>query len=319
MRELTACCDWQEGALVAAEAKSAARCIVLTRAQGQNERLRAELLKSLGAATRIVELPCVEFREAGETAALDDAIRALDSFDWMLFTSQNAARYFGRRMRALGIEPSRERKTRVGAIGPATAEAAAGEGFTVQFVPRAGTGRTFAGCFKDSIRSVAGMEVKNPVASFLRDVRGMKILIPRSDLALHDRGAADWTEALRDAGAQVETVTAYKTGAPTALAGARLTEILNEGVDCVVFASPSAFQNFAGAAGAESLQHFSRGAIFAAIGPTTASAIRAAGMRCEIESPEPNPKTLAGAIAARLSGLSAAKPAAATQQGAKLR
>jgi len=304
---------------VATEAKSAARCIVLTRAQGQNERLRAELLKSLGAGTRIVELPCVEFREAGETAALDDAIRALDSFDWILFTSQNAARYFGRRMRALGIEPSRERKTRVGAIGPATAEATSAEGFSVTFVPPAGTGRTFAGCFKDSIRSVAGMEVKNPVALFLSDVRGMKILIPRSDLGLHERGAADWTEALRDAGANVQTVTAYKNCAPKALAGPGLVEILQQGVDCVVFASPSAFQNFAGAAGAESLQHFSRGAIFAAIGPTTASAIRAAGMRCEIEASEPNPKSLAGAIAARLSGLGAAKPAVPSQRGARIR
>lgn len=304
---------------MAAEAKSAARCIVLTRAQGQNERLRAELLKSLGAGTRIVELPCVEFREAGETAALDDAIRSLDGFDWILFTSQNAARYFGRRMRALGVEPSRERKTRMGAIGPATAEAAAGEGFLVNFVPPAGTGRTFAGCFKDSIRSVAGMEVKNPVAAFLRDVRGMKILIPRSDLGLRDRGATDWSEALRDAGAQVETVTAYKTCAPNALAGARFAEILKQGADCVVFASPSAFQNFAGAAGVEGLQHLSRGAVFAAIGPTTASAIRAAGMRCEIESSEPNPKSLAGAIAARLSGLGAAKVPMPPQQGAKLR
>jgi len=304
---------------VAAEAKSASRCIVLTRAQGQNERLRAELLKLLGAGMRIVELPCVEFREASETAALDDAVRSLDSFDWILFTSQNAARYFGRRMRALGIEPSRERKTRVGAIGPATAEAASAEGFSVTFVPPAGTGRTFAGCFKDSVRSVAGLEVKNPVASFLRDVRGMKILIPRSDLGLRDRGATDWSEALRDAGAQVETVTAYKTCAPNALAGDRLSEILNEGVDCVVFASPSAFQNFAGAAGAESLQHFSRGAIFAAIGPTTASAIRAAGMRCEIEASEPNPKSLAGAIAARLSGVSAAKPAVLRQREGRVR
>ncbi|HEU5411052.1 MAG TPA: uroporphyrinogen-III synthase [Candidatus Acidoferrales bacterium] len=310
---------------MAAEAKSAGRCIVLTRAQGQNERLRAELVKLLGAGTRIVELPCVEFREAGETAALDDAIRALDSFDWILFTSQNAARYFGRRMRALGIEPSRERKTRAGAIGPATAEAAAAEGFSVSFVPPGGTGRTFAGCFKDSVRSVAGMEVKNPVASFLRDVRGLKILIPRSDLALRDRGATDWTETLRDAGANVETVTTYKTGAPEALAGPQLAEILRQRVDCVVFASPSAFENFVRAAGTEALEDFSRGAIFAAIGPTTASAIRAAKMRCEIEAAEPNPKSLAGAIAARLSALksdaksAASTPQGAMQQGAKVR
>lgn len=306
---------------MATEAKSAARCIVLTRAQGQNERLRAELLKALGSGTRIIELPCVEFSESSETAALDDSIRAMDSFAWILFTSQNAARYFARRMRALGIEPSqREWKTQVGAIGPATAEAATAEGFSVDFVPPAGTGRTFAGSFKDSIRSVAGMEVKNPVAAFLRDVQGMKILVPRSDSALRDRGAADWTEALRDAGAKVETVTAYKTRASKELAGGQLDGVLHESVDCFVFASPSAFENFVAAAGLENLRELSRGAIFAAIGPTTASAIRRAGFRCEIESPEPNPKVFAQAITEHLSGSHRqGNASAALRRGARTR
>lgn len=305
---------------MAIEAKTAPKRIVLTRARGQNERLRAELLKALGSGTQVVALPCVEFSEAGETAALDDAIRAIDTFDWILFTSQNAARYFAGRMRALGMEPSqREWKTRIGAIGPATAEAANAESFTVDFVPPAGTGRTFAGCFKDSVRSVAGMEVKNPVASFLRDARGMKILVPRSDLALRDRGAADWTEALRDAGANVETVTAYRTCAPKELAG-DLVEALREGADCFVFASPSAFENFGKAAGAERLQQLSRGVIFAAIGPTTASAIRASGLRCDIESPDPNPRSLAQSIAKHLSDSGHAAIASTTsRQGTRTR
>ncbi len=305
---------------MATEAKSSPKRIVLTRARGQNERLRAELLKALGSSAQVIALPCVEFSEAGETAALDDAIRTIDTFDWILFTSQNAARYFARRMRALGMEPGqREWKTRIGAIGPATAEAANAESFTVDFVPPAGTGRTFAGCFKDSVRSVAGMEVKNPVASFLREAQGMKILVPRSDLALRDRGAADWTEALRDAGAKVETVTAYRTCAPKELA-VQFDEALRGGADCFVFASPSAFQNFAKAAGAERLQQLSRIGIFAAIGPTTASAIRASGVQCDIESPDPNPKSLAQSIARHLSDSGhRAIDSTTSRQGARVR
>lgn len=305
---------------MASEQKSVQKRIVLTRASGQNEILRAELLKQLGNATQVFELPCVEFREPDETAALDDAIRSLADFAWIFFTSQNAVRYFAQRMRALGAPPQNLPKTvSVGAIGPATAEAASSGGFSVAFVPAAGTGRTFAASFKDSVRSAAGMEVKNSTAAFLRGVAGMKILIPRSDLALRDRGVADWTEALSAAGAKVITVTAYKTCAPQSLSGVLLSEILRDSADCLVFASPSAFENFANAAGAENLRRLSHQSAFAAIGPTTAATIRAAGLRCAIESAEPNPKRLAQAIAAQLMPGAAAVPgtAAATRQTAK--
>jgi uroporphyrinogen-III synthase len=299
---------------------AAARRIVITRAPRQNESLRAELTKALGANARIIELPCVEFREPDNTAALDNAIRSISDFAWILFTSQNAARYFARRMRTLGTEPGQKGKPhpRVAAIGPATAEATSAEGFPVDFVPSPGTGRSFAGSFKDSVRSVAGMEIKNPTAGFLRGVAGMKILVPRSDLALRDRGATDWTEVLREAGAEVTAVAAYETCAPRTLAGPQFAEIVRNGADCFIFTSPSAFENFAGAAGADGLQLLARTSAFAAIGPTTAAAIRSAGVSCAIESTEPDPKMLAGAVASWLkSGRRTATATNLASEGAK--
>lgn len=277
------------------------RRIVITRAPGQNESLRAELKNAFGATAHIIELPCVEFREPEDTAALDGAIRAMNDFAWILFTSQNAARYFARRMRALGASPAQVAKSRprIAAIGPATAEATSAEGFSVDFVPSPGTGRSFASSFKDSVRSVAGMEVKNATAGFLRGVAGMKILVPRSDLALRDRGATDWTEVLREAGAEVTTVAAYQTCSPRALGGAQFAEVMRDGADCFVFASPSAFENFARAAG-DNLKRLAQMSILAAIGPTTAAAIRAAGVACAVESTEPDAKLLAEAIVSYL-------------------
>lgn len=279
--------------------------IVITRAPGQNENLRAELKSAFGAAVRIIELPCIEIREPDDTAALDDAIRAMNDFAWILFTSQNAARYFAHRMRVLGANPAHVAKShlRIAAIGPATAEATSAEGFSVDFVPTPGTGRSFAGNFKDSVRSVAGMEVKNATAGFLRGIAGMKILIPRSDLALRDRGATDWTEVLREAGAEVTAVVAYQTCSPKMLDGSRLAEVVRDGADCFVFASPSAFENFARAAGFENLKRLSRTSVFAAIGPTTAGAIRAAGVACGVESTEPDAKLLAEAIVSYLKSM----------------
>lgn len=279
--------------------------IVITRALGQNESLRAELKNAFGTTAHIIELPCVEFREPEDTAALDGAIRAMNDFAWILFTSQNAARYFARRMRALGANPAQigKARPRIAAIGPATAEATSAEGFSVDFVPSPGTGRSFASSFKDSVRSVAGMEVKNATAGFLRGIAGMKILVPRSDLALRDRGATDWTEVLREAGAEVTTVAAYQTCSPRALGGAQFAEVIRDGADCFVFASPSAFGNFARAAGVDNLRRLSQSSLFAAIGPTTAAAIRAVGVACAVESTEPDAKLLAEAIVSYLKSM----------------
>ncbi|HVA72056.1 MAG TPA: uroporphyrinogen-III synthase [Candidatus Limnocylindrales bacterium] len=276
--------------------------IVITRAPGQGEDLREEL--SRGAGAHVIELPCVEFRELEETAELDRAIRALRDFAWLLFTSQNAARFFARRVRVLGFDPAQlhEPRPRVAAIGPATAEAAMAEGFFMDFVPDAGTGRSFAGNLKACVRSVAGMEVKNSSVAFVREVAGMKILVPRSDLALRDRGAADWTDVLREAGAEVIAVACYRTCMPESLAGPQLDQMRRERADCFVFASPSAFENFAKSVGPEDLRRFASASVFAAIGPTTAAAIRSAGVRCAIESAEPNTKSLIEAMAAYFQG-----------------
>lgn len=286
--------------------------VVVTRAPGQGEDLRAELR---GAGAHVIELPCVEFRDLEETGELDVAIGKLSGFAWLLFTSQNAARFFARRTRALGFDFARlpAPRPRIAAIGPATAEAARAAGFPVDFVPDAGTGRSFAGNFKDCVRSVAGMEVKNPVVGFVHGAAGLKILVPRSDLALRDRGATDWTEALREAGAEVTAVPAYRTCMPESLAGPQLERIRFERVDCFIFASPSAFENFAKSVGPEDLRRFASASAFAAIGPTTASAIRAAGVRCAIESAEPNSKALIEAICQHFS----ASARQSTREGVK--
>lgn len=277
---------------------AAVKRIILTRAPGQNESLRAELEKAFGSNGRVIEMPCVEFREPEDTMALDSAIRSIDDFAWILFTSQNAARYFARRMRALATQFGQTGKPcpRIAAIGPATAEAAFAEGFSVDFVPPAGTGRSFAGNFRDSVRSVAGMEVKNPTAGFLRGIAGMKILVPRSDLAVRDRGATDWTEVLREAGADVTAVAAYQTCAPRTLGGSQWAEVMRAGADCFVFASPSAFENFARAAGTDHLRRLAQSSVFAAIGPTTAAAIRSAGIVCAVQSRGPDSRLLAETI-----------------------
>ena len=65
--------------------------VLLTRAIEQTRDLKQRLEK-LGAI--VLLLPAVSFSPPVDTVELDRAIQALASFDWILFTSTNAVRFF---------------------------------------------------------------------------------------------------------------------------------------------------------------------------------------------------------------------------------
>ena len=121
---------------------------------------------------------------------------------------------------------------------------------------------------------------------------GRRVLLPRSD-----RGDDRVPAALREIGANVTEVIAYRTGAPAALDPAILGRIRGGEVDVVVFASPSAFHNFRDAIGAAEMARLSARVQFVAIGPTTARAIRQSGARVGVEAEEASAAGLAAALA----------------------
>lgn len=237
--------------------------VILTRAHEQSGALVRALEKS-GAIVSV--LPCVEFCEAEEFALLDDELLRLHEFNWLVFTSQNAVKFFSRRLRELRCDPINlsEPRPRVAAIGPATHDAAIRGGWDVELI--------IAG-----IRS--GAEFAGKMA---HRVEGKKILLPQSDLA-----APHIAERLREAGATVTSVVAYRTCVPKSLEGEQIDRIRREGADVIVFASPSALRNFAQAVGREAFTRFGERSAFAAIGPTTARAIRDAGVPVAMEAAKP--------------------------------
>jgi uroporphyrinogen-III synthase len=93
---------------------------------------------------------------------------------------------------------------------------------------------------------------------------------------------------------------------PESLQGSELERVQRDGADVFVFASPSAFRNFAKTVGPDELQRFADRSAFAAIGPTTAEAIRGAGLPVKIEAAKPSSSEVVQAIveyfAARPSG-----------------
>jgi uroporphyrinogen-III synthase len=270
-----------------AERPLAGKRIVITRSPEQSGVLTHELK---GSGATVISLPFVEFRLPSDTGALDSALARLSEFDWVAFTSPNGVRFFCQRLRELGREPSElpAPLPLVAAIGAATAGAATKEGLAVAFAHTdIRSGREFAQRFSSAA------------------IHGKKILLPQSDLA--DGHVA---EALKESGAAVIEVVAYRTCMPESLPGHELEQVKRYGADVFVFASPSAFRNFAKTVGPEELKRFADRSAFAAIGPTTAEAIRGAGVQVKIEAAKPSSSEIVQAIVEYF----AAKPSEAVRR-----
>lgn len=246
--------------------------MVVTRATEQAHEL-AHSLEALGGD--VLLLPTVSFAAVEDSQAFDAVLRRVAEFDWILFTSQNAVRFFCRRIRELGLSVAalQARRPLVAAVGPATAMAAKSEGFRVDTVPKNHSGEALA------------QELWGAIGD-------RKVLLPRSDRA-DDR----LPNALREAGAKVTEIVAYRTAAPDSVDPGILKKIRDAEVDAIVFASPSAFRFLSECLGAAELAELSNRVQFAAIGPTTARALREEGARVEIEANESSAAGLADSIA----------------------
>ncbi|MEW6635735.1 MAG: uroporphyrinogen-III C-methyltransferase [Actinomycetota bacterium] len=237
------------------------RRIVVTRARAQAGELSAELGR-LGA--EVLEFPTIEIRPPEDFGPLDAAIRDLDSFDWIVFTSVNGVEAFLERLAHHGLDVrALPRDAKIAAIGPATAERIRVAGLRVDVVP--GEYRAEA-----LIESVTG-----------ESLRGKRVLIPRAKVAREVL-----PERLREAGAEVVVPPAYESVPAAEGAGELERRLLAGEVDCVTFTASSTVENFARAFGeGEAARLLSRTRV-ACIGPITAHTARACGIEPDVEAGE---------------------------------
>ena len=256
------------------------RLLVVTRARAQAGELSAELEK-LGA--EVHEFPTIEIRPPEDFGPLDAAIRELDSFGLIVFTSVNGVDAFLRRLRQHDLDlRAVPRSARLAAIGPATAERLEEAGLRVDVVP-------------GEYRAEALVGVLD--TGQLADER---ILIPRAKVAREIL-----PEKLREAGAEVVVPPAYES-VPSSGGREELALRLHSGeVDCVTFTASSTVENFVGAFGAEAAARLLADTRVACIGPITADTARKHGLRVDAQADE---YTIPGLVEA-VTGLLAADPA----------
>jgi uroporphyrinogen III methyltransferase/synthase len=238
----------------------AGKRIVVTRAGAQAYGL-VEQIEKVGG--EIIELPTIEIQPPESFAAFDAAVKNIESYHWLIFTSVNSIAPFLERLRVGGKTVDAVHSLQVGAIGPETAKRLASAGITAALVPE----RYQAEGILDAVKPEA--------------MKGKRVLSPR---------AADareiLPETLRAWGAVVDVVIAYRTALPNVDIGP-LAELLRQRkIDVITFTSSSTVKNFVRLFGGKSLAEIAGGSAIACIGPITASTAEQAGRRPEIVAAE---------------------------------
>lgn len=237
------------------------RRIVVTRARAQAGELSQEL-ETLGA--EVFEFPTIEIKPPEDFGPLDGAIRNLDAFDWIVFTSVNGVEAFVERLKYHGLDlRAVPRGARVAAIGPATEERVEEAGLRVNVTP-------------EEYRAEALIE-----ALVDESLAGKKVLIPRAKVAREIL-----PEKLRELDAEVVVAPAYES-VPSNEGRERLAGLLEGGeIDCVTFTASSTVENFVGTFGEEEAGRLLSRTRVACIGPITAETARKHGLEVDAEADE---------------------------------
>jgi uroporphyrinogen III methyltransferase / synthase len=240
------------------------RRIVVSRAREQASAF-AEKLEALGAET--IEFPVIKIAPPDDYLSLDRCLKMLESYRWVIFTSENGVKSFFSRLAENGGDIRDLKGASICAIGPKTKEALELKGLMVDYVP-------------SEYRAEAVVELlKERVAP------GDKVLLPRADLA-----RPVLPEELEKLGAIVDNVTAYNTVRGDGDVQL-LRSLLQTGeIDMITFTSSSTVRNLVemltedGEHAPASPSSLFNNVLFASIGPITSKTARDLGLDLAVEA-----------------------------------
>jgi len=230
--------------------------IMVTRSRGQTS-VFAEMLIDRGAT--IIELPTIDVVAPASWDELDKAIHDVESYDWLIFTSANAVRFFMERLRELGRDIRMLKGIGICTVGPKTAEALVAFGLRADLIPEE---------FKaEGVLTALGRE----------KVKGKKFLIPRARIAREII-----PDKLKEMGAEVTVATAYENVKPMADVARAVKLFEDNKISAVTFTSSSTVHNFVEMIGQKGYKILLSGVAVACIGPVTAKTAEEYGMKIDV-------------------------------------
>ncbi len=244
--------------------------IVVTRARAQASDLMQRLSR-LGA--ECIECPTIEVVAPDSWQALDRALEALNTYQWIVFTSVNGVQFFFDRLFENGLDTRALGHLKTAAIGPVTAQRMRQFGLNTDIMPESYQAESVIEAFS-----------KQPV-------NGTKVLLPRAKEA-----RPILPIELERMGAKVDEATAYQTIQSTE-GSQHLIEQLHLGrIDMVTFTSSSTVRNFKALFPDENIDALMSSVTVASIGPITAETAAAHGLPSQIIAEEYTVDGLCNAI-----------------------
>lgn len=248
--------------------------VVVTRSRAQASSLVDRLA---GEGATVVELPVIAIEDPPDGGRdLEQAAgrAVVGDYDWLVFTSTNAAARF---LAALDDRPV-PASTRWAAVGPATAARLHDGGHPPDLVPDTSVAEALADNFPDAARTGA--------------THGSRVLFPRAESV-----SGVLASGLRAKGWSVDEVVAYRTVSgtpdPSALAAAGRA-------DAIAFTSSSTVERTVSLLGLDRIPP-----VVASIGPVTSASAVAAGLSVTVEAAE---HTIDGLVAALVAALGEGGP-----------
>lgn len=245
----------------------AGRRILVTRSESQSAKL-SDGITALGGVP--VEVPVLKIVPPDSFQPLDEALKHLDQYDWLILTSTNTMSAITARAQQFAVQPEKAAGLKVAAIGRATAQDAKNFGFRVDVIPQAQVAEGLVAALGDA-------------------VRGKRILLPRAAIARDVLPAS-----LRDAGAFVDVVDAYRNVIPETAVD-DLRSALASCIDAATFTSSSSATHLAEVAQAAGVAFPFENVKAVSIGPITSATLRELGWAPDVEA---DPHDILGLIAA---------------------
>jgi uroporphyrinogen-III synthase len=249
--------------------------ILVSRAREQAGALSSGL-RGLGA--EVYEIPFIEIRPPRSFKALDESLKLVGEYEWLILTSVNGVRAMLDRMALLNIPKHALAHLNIAAIGPATRTALEREGLKVALTPREYVAESI-------------------VESFGNKVRGKRVLLCRAKI-----GRDVIPQELRGQGTFLDVVEAYETVTPQA-SRVELRALLRDPQrrpHVITFTSSSTVKNYVALLGIRSGRSpLVEGVLNASIGPVTSETLRQYRLSVDVQAAENTIPALIEAIVGR--------------------
>ncbi len=192
--------------------------IIITRALEQASEAR-EIFRKNGA--EVFDLPSLVIGPPDDWAPLDDALKEITTFDWLIFSSANGVRNVDDRVKEIGLSLSEISKNiQIAAVGRKTASLLADMDVKISFVPPS--------FVADSL-----------VEYFPQNQKGLKLFIPR----VQTGGRSILADSFKLKGAEVTEVAAYESFCPKEIPQKTIDALHSGQIDIIAFTSGKTVTN----------------------------------------------------------------------------